>query len=77
MIKMFGTQNANVLEQRLIALDEEFRLKRISQSEMDSQKYDILNKLVEQGHSISAVDARFLENYNQLEFQRMEQIMDD
>lgn len=76
MIKMFGGQNANNLEQELLDLDLEFRLKRIPQNEMEKQKYKILSKLIEQGHSISSEDSKFLDRRNQLEFQQMEQIIE-
>lgn len=71
---MFGAQNASNLEQELLDLELEFRLKRISQNDMEKQKHVILSKLVEQGHSISSEDIKFLDRRNQLEFHQMEQI---
>lgn len=76
MIKMFGAQNATNLEQELLDLELEFHLKRVTQNEMENRKHEILSKLIEQGHSISSEDCKFLERRNQLEFQQMEQIID-
>jgi hypothetical protein len=38
MIKMFGLQNANELERKLLDVDEEYKLKRITLEQMEAKK---------------------------------------
>lgn len=45
MIKMFGDQNAHELEEQLLRLDEEYRLKKIVKEEFHTKKVEILTKL--------------------------------
>ncbi|XP_055689628.1 protein LZIC-like [Lutzomyia longipalpis] len=77
MIKMFGEQNASELEKQLLAIDEDFRLRKIPQEVMETRKLDILEKLKAQGYPLSAKDGEFIEKMAQRQLQGLEEITDD
>lgn len=77
MIKMFGEQNANELERQLLSIDQEFKLKKISEKEMEQKKSDILHKLQQQGHPISEADQNFLKQQKQREMQQLQDVSPD
>lgn len=79
MIKLFGDQNANELEKQLLKLDEEYHLKKIDLTEFERKKIDLLNQILSEGHSISAKDKIFLQNYqsDQRDFERLEKVEDE
>jgi hypothetical protein len=77
MIKMFGEQNANELERQLLDIDQQYKLKKICQAEMETKKSEILEKLQKQGSSLSESDQKFLEQMRQREVQQLQDISPD
>ncbi|GAB0100960.1 Beta-catenin-interacting ICAT domain [Sergentomyia squamirostris] len=77
MIKMFGEQNATDLEKQLLVVDEDFRLRKITQDQMETKKGDILAKLKAQGHPLSPKDCQFIEAVSQKHLQNLEEITED
>lgn len=77
MIEMFGIQNANELERQLLDISQEFRLKKISEKEMETRKSEILIKLQQQGRPISESDQRFLQQQKQKDLQQLQDVSPD
>lgn len=76
MIKMFGDQNASVLERQLLDLVAEFKLKKISKDEMVKRKVQLLKQLQSGGHPLSKVDQQFLDSSAREILDNLEQIVD-
>lgn len=74
---MFGIQNANELERQLLDISQEFRLKKISENEMETRKTDILIKLQQQGRPISESDQKFLQQQKQKDLQQLQDVSPD
>lgn len=77
MIEMFGIQNANELERQLLDISQEFRLKKISEKEMETRKTEILIKLQQQGRPISESDQKFLQQQKQKDMQQLQDVSPD
>lgn len=77
MIEMFGIQNANELERQILDISQEFRLKKISENEMETRKTDILIKLQQQGRPISESDQKFLQQQKQKDLQQLQDVSPD
>lgn len=76
-IKMFGDQNVTELEMQLLALDQEFRLKKITIEQYEFKKVDLLTKLQNIGYCLAEQDKLFFEKRQDRLYQQMEQIVDD
>lgn len=77
MIKMFGAQDVTVLQDRLVEIDQEFRLKKITKEEMETRRTEVLEKLKDAGHPISEENCKFLERRRNRDLQSMEEIVDE
>lgn len=74
---MFGNQNVCELETQLLAIDQEYRLKKISFEQYEQNKVDILTKLQDEGHCLAEQDKLFFETRQDRLYQQMEQIADE
>lgn len=74
---MFGDQNVTELEMQLLALDQEFRLKKITIEQYEFKKVDLLTKLQNIGYCLADQDKLFFETRQDRLYQQMEQIVDD
>lgn len=75
IIKIFGYKLEDELEKQLSNLNEEFKLKRISKSEMEIRRLEILNKLKSQNEQkLTKEDLEFLESKSKQELSKLDSI---
>lgn len=75
IIKIFGYKLEDELERQLSTLNEEFKLKRISKSEMETKRLEILNKLKNQNEQrLTKEDLEFLELKSKQELAQLDSI---
>jgi hypothetical protein len=73
IIKIFGFKLENELEKQLNSLKEDYKLKRIGQTEMEEKRLEILNKIKVQNEKLlSKEDLEFLESQSRQELLQLE-----
>lgn len=77
IIKIFGFKLENELEKQLNSLKEDYKLKRIGQSEMEAKRLEILNKIKIQNEKLlGKEDLAFLELKSRQEMLQLDSIDD-
>lgn len=76
-IKLFSDHSVGETESRLVALNQEMHLKKISAEQFEREKIQLLTKLLAEGQCLSEADRLFFETRQDRLLQQMEQIVDD
>ena len=77
VIKIFGFKLENELEKQLEALKEDYKLKRIGKTEMETKRIEILNKIKVQNEKLlTKEDLEFLESKSRQELLQLDSIED-
>lgn len=66
VIKLFGKKEPKQLREKLVEIEQSFKLNKLTEDARDRQKAEILTALRQLGEQLTAEDLQFLEKHNDI-----------